>query len=137
MRRQLLTRFRRRSKSASAKPGQAMVEMALVAMILLILAFGTVDAGIYMYRYVQAANCTREAARRAAVRDDPTNIPYCVSSDLQPTMSYAAGGDPGTDVTATVAITHHWIVIGHLVPGIGATIPINSATTMRMEGQKV
>ena len=67
-----------------------MIEMALVMMILLMLTFGTVDAGLYMYRFVQAANCTREAARRAAVRKDPTTIPFCVSNDLMPTVAYAS-----------------------------------------------
>lgn len=112
-----------------------MIEMALVMMILLMLTFGTVDAGLYMYRFVQAANCTREAARRAAVRKDPTTIPFCVSNDLMPTVAYASGGAVGTDVTATLTITHNWIVIGYLIPGVSPTIPIRSATTMRMEGQ--
>lgn len=137
MRRRLLAHLQTRKRQASAKPGQAMIEMALVALILLILTFGTVDAGIYMYRYVQAANCTREAARRAAVRQDPSNIPYCVDASLAPNVSPNPGGAPGTDVTATVSITHSWIAIGHLIPGIGSTIQINSSTTMRMEGQKV
>lgn len=129
----------RRSGLVRTLPGQAMIEMALVITILLSLTFGTADLGLYMYQYVQAANCTREAARRAAVRQDPTNIPYCVSADLKPTITYA---DPtnkaaGTDVTATINTTHKWIAICYFVPGMSCTIPLKSATTMRMEGQKV
>ena len=137
MTRQLLAHLRDKRKRSGTKPGQAMIEMALVALLLLILTFGTVDAGLYMYKYVQAANCTREAARRAAVRQDPANIPYCVDASLAPTITYDAAGAPGTDVTATLAKNHSWLVIGNLVPGLGSTIPINSHTTMRMEGQKV
>jgi Flp pilus assembly protein TadG len=138
MRRTLQTRMRRRTRPGRTKPGQAMVEMALVVMILLSLTFGIADLGLFMYDYVQAANCTREAARRAAVRQDPTNIPYCVSADLAPTVSYADPGHAaGTDVTATINSTHTWIVIGFLVPGIGTTIALKSATTMRMEGAKL
>jgi hypothetical protein len=91
-----------------------------------------------MYKYVQAANCTREAARRAAVRKDPGNIPYCLDASLQPTVTYAdTGMAAGTDVTASVDTTYSWIVIGYLVPGLGNTISLRSHTTMRLEGQKI
>jgi hypothetical protein len=112
-----------------------MIEMALVIMILLVLTFGIADVGLYMYRFVQAANCTREAARQAAVRDDPTDIPFCVSADLLPTVTYDPDDSPGSDVTASLTVNHNWIAIGYLIPGIGTTIPIRSATTMRMEGE--
>ena len=55
----------RRNLLAEPNKGQAMVEMALVATILLMLTFGTADLGLFMYKYVQAANCTREAAQGA------------------------------------------------------------------------
>jgi len=72
---------------------------AIVALLLLTLTFGTADMGLFMYKYVQAANCTREAARRAAVRKDPDNIPYCLDASLRPTVTYAdAGKAAGTDV---------------------------------------
>ena len=115
-----------------------MVEMAIVALLLLTLTFGTADMGLFMYKYVQAANCTREAARRAAVRKDPDNIPYCLDASLKPTVTYADNGRAaGTDVTATVNTTYSWIVIGYLVPGLGNTISLRSHTTMRLEGQKI
>jgi Flp pilus assembly protein TadG len=128
----------RRHQVANPKPGQAIIEMALVMMILLMLTFGTADIGLYMYKYVQAANCTREAARRAAVRKDPTNIPYCVDATLTPTVTYADPGQAtGTDVTASLESTYSWIVIGYLIPGVGPTIPLKSHTTMRLEGAKL
>jgi hypothetical protein len=114
-----------------------MVEMALVTLLLLTLTFGIADIGLYMFDYVQTANCTREAARRAAVRKDPTDIPYCPSPNLAPSISYSNGGAPGTDVTATIEKTHTWIVICYLVPGMSCTSPLRSYTTMRMEGQKI
>src|SRR5687768_16472169 len=139
MRRQLLAHLRDKRQRSRAKPGQAMIEMAIVVLLLLVLTFGTVDAGLYMYKYVQAANCTREVARRAAVRDpDYANVQYCLNSDLEGAIAVSgANGDPGEDVTATLDINHEWLVIDHLVPGINSTIPIHSHTTMRMEGQKV
>src|SRR5690242_4960807 len=114
-------------RSGKPKPGQAMVEMALVAMLLLGLTFGVADMGLFMYKYVQAANCTREAARRAAVRKDPTNIPYCVDASLKPTIKYDDPGKAaGTDVTAKVDTEYKWIAISYLVPGIHKTIRLKS-----------
>ncbi len=113
--------------------------MALVMMLLLILTFGIADIGIYMYDYVQAANCVRESARRASVRaDDAESPPFCISSNLAPTVT--AGYKtlpPGSEVTATIDKNHSWIVIGYLIPGMGSTVPLKAATSMRMEGQKV
>jgi Flp pilus assembly protein TadG len=135
MRRGMKLRLPKRLRPAAATPGQAMIEMALVMLILLSLSFGIADFGLYMYKYVQVANCTREAARRAAVRQDPSNIPYCVDASLKPSISYSDGGKPGTDVTATVNTTHNWVAICYFVPGMSCTIALKSATTMRMEGQ--
>jgi Flp pilus assembly protein TadG len=114
-----------------------MVEMALVTLLLCVLTFGIADIGLYMFNFVQTANCTREAARRAAVRQDPTNIPYCPSPNLMPTVTYSAGGAPGTDVTASISRTNNWVVICYLIPGMSCTMPLTSSTTMRMEGQRI
>ena len=119
--------------------GQAMVEMALVAMLLLILTFGIADMGIWMYRYIQASNCVREAARRAVIRaDNATNPPYCVDAGLQPTLPAGYKALPaGSEVTATVDTVHNWIVIGYLIPPLGPTGQIKATTSMRMEGQRI
>jgi Flp pilus assembly protein TadG len=133
----------RRNRLAPSPPrrrrGQAMVEMAIVATVLMVLAFGIIDFGIYFYRYVQAANCVREAARRAAVRaDDAEDPPYCVDAGLSPTVTEGyADLAPGTEVTATIDTTHSWLIIGYLVPGLGSDIAISASTSMRMEGKKI
>jgi Flp pilus assembly protein TadG len=130
-----------RRRLARGERGQAVLETALVLPILLTLVFGIMEMGLYMYDYVQAANCAREAARRAAVRapDAGSPPPYCVSAKLQPALTYA---DPtnkraGTDVTATVNSTHQWLVINNFVPGLGASQPLHAAVTMRLEPEKV
>ncbi len=119
--------------------GQAVVEMALVTPLLLMLCFGVIDFGYYMYNYVQAANCVREAARRAAVRAvDASNPPYCSEASLQPTVTANYLSLPaGSEVTATVNAPHTWIAIGYMVPGLGSTTTITARTSMRMEGQEV
>jgi hypothetical protein len=116
-----------------------MIEMALVILILLILTFGVADMGLYMYKYVQAANCTREAARRAVVRDpNPTSVPYCIDASLKPSLSANPADLPaGAEITATVNTTYSWLVISYLIPGMSNTIPLKSDTSMRMEPKKV
>jgi hypothetical protein len=116
-----------------------MIEMALVIMILLTLTFGIADIGLYMYDYVQAANCVRESARRAAVRaDNAGSPPFCLSSNLAPQVP--AGYQtlpPGSEVQVTLTKSHRWIAICYFVPGMSCTIDIRAATSMRMEGQRV
>jgi len=111
--------------------GQAIVEMALVATLLLMLSFGIADVGLYIEKYISVANCTREAARNAAVR---SSIPSCTGL----VVTYSDSGHAaGTTVTATVNTTHSWLVIGYLIPGIGETIALQSHTSMRMEGTRI
>jgi len=128
-----------RRASPRRSPGQAMLEMAIVATVLLTLAFGIIDFGVFFYRYVQAANCARESARRAAVRDPAAESPpYCVDADLQPDVTDGWVDLPGgAEVTATVDATHSWLAISYVVPGMGSTIQITASTSMRMEGKKI
>ena len=132
---------RRREGKGRGRPGQAIVEMTFVISLLLVLTFGIADLGLLMYRYVQAANCVREIARRAVVRQDIPADTYCVDSDLQDEVvinpaSYKTH-PVGEPLTATLDVDHTWIVIGYLIPGLGSTFPIHAEETMRMEGQKL
>lgn len=129
----------RRWGKGSRRPGQAMVEMALVMMLLLILSFGIADFGLLTYRYVQAANCVREVARQAAVRKDLPAESFCIDSGLQSAVVVTPAdfktAEAGTPVTASLEVDHDWIAIGSLVPGLGASFPIRASETMRIEGQ--
>lgn len=129
----------RRKRLAQTRPGQAIIEMVLVIMILLSLTFGTADLGLYMYDFVQAANCVREAARRAAVRaDNAGSPPFCISSNLVPQVPAGYKTLPaGSEVQVTLTKDHRWIAICYFVPGMSCTTQIRAATSMRMEGQKL
>lgn len=131
-----LRRFRL-TRIGASKPGQAIVEMALVALILFSLTFGIADVGLFMYDYVQAANCVREAARRASVRaDNAASPPFCVNSGLVPVVTAGYKTLPaGSEVQATLTANHKWIAICYFVPGMSCTFQIKAATSMRMEGQ--
>ena len=109
--------------------GQAIVEMAIVMVLLLTLTFGVLDMGVYMYRYIQAANCVREYARRTVV-NEPTTDTYCVDAALTPTVSVS-----GEIVTATIDSNYNWMVVSYLIPGLGPSAPLDAQVTMRMEVQ--
>lgn len=130
----------RQSMRSLARPrrGQAIIETALVLPILVLLVFGIAEFSLYMYEYLQAGSCAREAARLASVRSaDATAPPYCVSATLMPTITPAnyATAPAGSTVTAAVNTTHTWLVIGNLIPGLPNPMPLNSSVVMRMEGQ--
>ncbi|MDP9470786.1 MAG: pilus assembly protein [Chloroflexota bacterium] len=136
----VLSRARRQPPSGLGHQhrGQALIEMAMVVMILLTLVGGIFDFSIYMYRYVQASNCVREAARRAVVRaDDAANPPYCVDADLAPTLSPSdyKSLDAGEEVNASIDTVHNWFVIDQFIPVLGPSVPLTASTSMRMEGQ--
>ena len=133
-----IARRSRREQLTRPKPGQAIVEMAFVIIMLLMLTLGVIDAGLFMYRYVQAANCTREAARRASVWDpNPTAVSYCIDNTLSNiSLNYPEGQEPGKPVTASLTVTYNSIIIGYISP-LPDTITIQSDTTMRLEGKKV
>jgi hypothetical protein len=119
--------------------GQALLETALVLPLLVTLVFGIAETSMFMYDYVQAANCAREAARRASVRAaNPASPPYCVSATLQPTLTYEFPDKrAGSNVTASVNSTHTWLIIGNLIPGLGATKQLTATVVMRMEAESL
>ncbi len=132
----------RRGGGLGRQPGQAVVEMAFVVMLLLMLAMGIVDFGVLMYRYVQSANCVREAARVVAVRQEwppADGDDYCFDGSLQDAVVIApadyetkATGEP---VTASLEVDYDWMVINSFVPLLGESYQISASETMRLEGQ--
>jgi Flp pilus assembly protein TadG len=143
----LTERLRRRRDE---KPGQAVIEMAFVMIILLILSFGMVDFGMLLTGYIRASNCAREAARTAVVRE-PGADGVCAAHQLTPLFESATVSldpaayedlDSGTEVKATVVATYRWKAIAPLMnaffPGSpwDPTITTTTTTTMRMEGRR-
>jgi hypothetical protein len=112
--------------------------MAIVIMIMVMVTVSAIDFGVYMYRYVQAANCVREAARRAVVRaNNADSPPYCLDAGLHPTLnpSNYQSAAPGSEVVASVSVPYDWLALDTFIPGITATI--SAHTSMRMEGQVI
>jgi hypothetical protein len=126
-------RSSRSGKPTRHLPGQGLVEMAMIALIMVILVAGIVDFGIFMYRYVQASNCVRESARMAVVRDSRySDPPYCRGAGLTPTASAdPASLDGGEMFTATINVPYDYLALDSLIPM--PALSVTAATSMRME----
>lgn len=67
---QWLEKFSKFRKSYGRKPkGQSFLELALVLPILILILLGLVEVSMYIGRYLDAIDLTREATRFASVRD--------------------------------------------------------------------
>ena len=135
------------------RPGNAVLDMALVLPILLGLAFGTVEFGHYFWIKHNLQAAAREGARAAIV---PTATNQSVTDAVRASMD-AAGiaqanytvaitntGTPGTPINAATAaagssikvtVTASWGTVGVRPLGvIGTTKNVVGATVMRKEG---
>ena len=101
-----------RPRLSPRRPGQSLVELALVLPLLAVLLLGLVEFGMVLYAHVQVSNAAREAARSASLYrttryplDTNGNVLKCGGVDgwtLQQTVDQAvvryftSGGCPQT-----------------------------------------
>ena len=132
--------------SRRRRPGQAMIEMALVLPILCVLAFGMCDFGILMFQQLGVGNCARDVARRASVRTDPwptnANVPGCGGQAItfKEGTTAVTSYTPlvaGDSLTVTSSKAYDWVVIDQFVPGLGPGRSMTASVTVRMEGAQV
>jgi hypothetical protein len=111
-----------------------------------------------MYKEVQAANCVREVARKAALRGTalpgatatPTEISefarYCgafTSAMITVTPTDYLTQPTGAAVVARIDQPHTWLIIGPLmsslqmIPNFPQSPRIQAEAAMRLEGQQV
>lgn len=133
--------------------GTAVVEFALVAPILFILAFGILDFGRVLNYYNQESQLAGLGARAAAVDRNPDGLATASGTSIQTQLvnTYAKGelngkmtacisyGPDGAGVGHPVTVTTHYNF--HFLPLIGAalglggagTIDISTSQTVRQE----
>src|SRR5438128_1590091 len=70
----------RHFNSGRGESGVALVEMAILIPFLLLLIFGMIDFGIFLYRNIGLTQGVREAARQAAVAKFDGGVAGCASS---------------------------------------------------------
>ena len=147
---ELMIRRRQPSGRVRKRRGQAIIEMAIVMVLLLILSFGMADFGLYLTGYIRATNCAREVARQAVVRNSAAAT-VCGNDQLTPLFVSAGtafnppdymNASSGTPLTVTIEAKYRWKAIGPLLNAFfpGTVWPAETTTTskatMRMEGRK-
>lgn len=135
--------------------GQAMVEFALVILILSAVLMGIFDLGRIIYTSASLSNAAREGARVAAVTSDTTDIENAISSravglniqspptaPTQITVSYFNNdGTPAAsrDTASTVKVTISNYPFSAITPLIGnffgssGTLNLSSSASMTIE----
>lgn len=127
--------------------GQALVEFALVATILLILIFGVVDMARAWNAYQVITDAAREATRTAVVNDDAVSQDSVVSvvqgalerASLDPslaTITFPDGFKTGRGNPTTVAVTYPWEfqLLGPLLDWDGnGAVDLTTSFVMRNE----
>jgi len=139
--------------------GQALVEFALILPVLLLLIFGTIDAGRLVFTYNTVSNAARDGARVAIVNQSTTGTNTCDTTvataypvgcaiqaglalnlaDTDITVTYR---DP-TDTTActpiamgclaVVQVTGHWQALTPIVGSVIGPVDVSNVTKIPVE----
>lgn len=135
---------RRRNHSFRSERGQAAVEFALVAPILIALLLAIVQAGVAFNHYLAVTDAARAAARKAVTArlaglttTDIQNAAYSAAADLDSTKVGVAIADPtdpgfaqaGSTLTVTVTYPYSIDILGMTV----ASGDLTSRMTERLE----
>ena len=135
--------------------GVAMVEFAIVLPILIVLLFGIIEFGFYIYNQQMLTNAAREGARVGIVASIPRVPPATIESVVQnyfddyaitfgaqnnvildpnPPDGYspnAAFGDPPLEVT--VSYQYSFLIVPNFIPGINNLQDMTATAAMRYE----
>jgi hypothetical protein len=130
-----------RPRRTCLERGQALIEFAFVAPLLLAFIFFMVDCGFLAYSYVSVTNAVREGARCAAVGGSADAVSTRVtdtSGGLVNTITVDAPAyspNPaaiGGSVTVSAHYTYDWISPAGLIPGL-SNFTFDKSAKMRME----
>lgn len=120
-------------KSRHRRPGQSLVEFAMVMPVLFLVIFGTMEVGWLVFANHQVANGTREATRLASVRGNlssggPIGAGELKDRILETTSGLDAGAltvsaptstwDPGD--TVTIAVQYRYTPLISSILGRGS-----------------
>lgn len=118
-----------------SRPGQALVEFALVLPVLLALLTGIIDVGFLFHHQLLLTNAAREGARMGTLGQDASQVQGAVLAYLSQS-GYAplpVGSKINVDLTGDMAS----VTIDSDVPVIfsvsGPPVPLRATTRMRLE----
>jgi Flp pilus assembly protein TadG len=143
-----------RSKYSSQK-GASAVEFALLLPLLMVITFGIIEFGVFLYNQQVITNASREGARAGIVAGSPRVPPtgansidsvvqnYCGSHILftfgtysAPTTivtGYSSSATFGTNLTVQVNYNYSFLVIPNFIPGIAKLRAMQAITVMKYE----
>ena len=124
----------------NSRRGQTLIEFAMILPILMMLIFGVIEFGRYLYLKNSVTNAAREGARKAVVTNpwsDSTVKQYLVdnspiSLNLGNINITPTSPTPGAAVTVTVKIPFT-SVVPSLIPQFTNLSSIRASATMRYE----
>ena len=143
-----------RSKSSSQK-GASAVEFAIVLPLLIVITFGIIEFGMYIYNQQVITNASREGARVGIVAISPRVTPADIESVVRqhcdnhlvtfgsqnfaqlnpdPPVGYSPTATFPTDsLTVRVTYNYSFLVIPNFIPGIDRLRTMEAVTVMRYE----
>lgn len=132
-------------KNSFGSKGQALVEFAIILLPLVLLVFGMIEFGRYLYLKNSVTNAAREGARLAAVTNPWNNGSAQVVSDYILTFPSMNDGTtsvtvspsaspPTTGTAMTVEVRQHFTTgFSALIPQFSNLSTIRALATMRYE----
>lgn len=118
--------------------GQAIVEFALVAPILILLIMGIFEFGRLWMTMNVLSGAAREGVRVAAITAPDVDLVkntvqnYLSSSNITPGSISVTGPDAASEVTVTVQITYNSVFFG-FIPGLSSSFDLVRSATMHWE----
>ncbi len=122
----------------SSRKGQAIIEFALVAPILILLLMGIFEFGRLWMTMNILTGAAREGVRVAAITAPDVDLVkntvqnYLTSSNITPGSISVTGPNSASEVTVTVQITYNSVFFG-FIPGLSNSFDLIRSATMHWE----
>jgi Flp pilus assembly protein TadG len=134
----------------SSQKGAAAVEFAIVLLPLILITFGIIEFGTYLYNQQVITNASREGARAGIVASSPRVTPAAIKSIVDNyaadnlvtfgtsnspgviVTGYASDADFGDDLTIQVTYNYSFLVIPNFI-AMEKVRTMQATTVMRYE----
>lgn len=139
----MIAKIHRRSESRmsagsvrKASDGQAMLEFAVIGLLLALMAFGTIEIGRAYYASTSITHAARDAAR-VAMDPSKTNADIIAAAEAAAdplTLNVTINRSTTEGEMSTITVTHNFDAVTPLVSNIwgGGPLVISSSATSRV-----
>jgi len=141
-----------RKKLASSN-GASAVEFAILLLPLMLITFGIIEFGVFLFDQQVITNASREGARAGIVAGTPRVTPAAINAVVQnycaghlitfgtqntptivnPPVGYSPTATFGTNLTVQVNYQYSFLVIPSFIPGIAQLRTMQAITVMKYE----